>query len=204
MQDELFSHPDGVKILTVADLPQHVRDASRTRLFESRQDTVTVRYESPTIIKKVHIRPYPIDLLLHPNLPVLQRHWRLALFLLDVLGFRMLAFQLGGTRRPSGHDFDVPELGQHSRFVPKRHLDQRAYLVDHVTLWMPALVPHVAIDLDKLLQDGSTAPSTLCRETSRVVEVAVYIPVMLVIRVLGSKQSGTKGTCKMFYMKLLV
>jgi hypothetical protein len=69
---------------------------------------------------------------------------------------------------------------------------------------MPALVPHVAVDLDKLLEDGSTAPSALCCETSRVVEMAVYIPLMLVIRVLGAKQSGTKGTCKVFYMKLLV
>jgi hypothetical protein len=31
------------------------------------------------------------------------------------------------------------------------------YLVDHVTLWMPALIPHIAINFDKLFEDGAGA-----------------------------------------------
>jgi len=31
------------------------------------------------------------------------------------------------------------------------------YLVDHVTLWMPTLVPHIAINLDKLFEDSAGA-----------------------------------------------
>lgn len=34
---------------------------------------------------------------------------------------------------------------------------RKAYLVDHVALWMPALVPHVSIDLDKLFQYRTAA-----------------------------------------------
>jgi len=31
------------------------------------------------------------------------------------------------------------------------------YLVDHVTLWMPTFVPHIAINFDKLFEDGAGA-----------------------------------------------
>ena len=31
------------------------------------------------------------------------------------------------------------------------------YLVDHVTIWMPTLVSHFAINLDKLFEDSAGA-----------------------------------------------
>lgn len=60
-------------------------------------------------------------------------------------------------------------------------------LVDHVTLWMPTLVFHIAIDLDELLQDSTVAPGTFCRKPGRIMVVAVDICFVLVVRVLRTK-----------------
>lgn len=39
VKDELLSHTYSVEILSIADLPQHIGDASSARLLEGRQDT---------------------------------------------------------------------------------------------------------------------------------------------------------------------
>jgi hypothetical protein len=57
----------------------------------------------------------------------------------------------------------------------------RAYLVDHITLRMPALILHVAIDFDKLLEDCTITPRALGGKPSRVMEVAIDIVLMLII-----------------------
>lgn len=40
VQDELLRHSYCIDVLPIANLPEHVRDARRTRLFKCRQDTV--------------------------------------------------------------------------------------------------------------------------------------------------------------------
>ena len=66
-----------------------------------------------------------------------------------------------------------------------------AYLVDHVALWMPALVPHATIDLDELLQDRTTAASAFRGKTGGVVKMAVDITIVFVVRILRSEESRT-------------
>lgn len=66
-----------------------------------------------------------------------------------------------------------------------------AYLVDHVALWMPALVPHITIDLDKLLQDRTTATRAFGGKTRRVMKMAIHITIVFVVRILGTKESRT-------------
>jgi hypothetical protein len=53
---------------------------------------------------------------------------------------------------------------------------------------MPALVPLVTIYLNKLLQDGAAATCAFCRKTCRVVEVAINVPVVLIVGVLWAKK----------------
>lgn len=53
---------------------------------------------------------------------------------------------------------------------------------------MPALVPHVAIYLNELLQDGAAATCTFCRKTCRVVEVTINVPIVLIVGVLWAKK----------------
>ena len=64
---------------------------------------------------------------------------------------------------------------------------RRMYLVDHVAFWMPTLVSHVAIYLDKLFEDGAGAAGAFCSEAGGVVEMAVYVAVVFVVRVLWAK-----------------
>ena len=59
------------------------------------------------------------------------------------------------------------------------------HLVDHITFWVPALVAHIAVDLDELLEDRGVAADAFRRETRAVVEVAVDVARVLVVRVLG-------------------
>lgn len=56
---------------------------------------------------------------------------------------------------------------------------------------MPALVSHVAIDLNKLFQDRTTATRTFCGKTRRVMKMAIDIAIMFVVRILGAKESRT-------------
>jgi hypothetical protein len=69
---------------------------------------------------------------------------------------------------------------------------------------MPAFVSHVPIYLHELLEYGATTSGALRRETSRIVEVAKHVPVMLVIGILRSEQGRTQRACEVFHMELLV
>ena len=69
---------------------------------------------------------------------------------------------------------------------------------------MPALVPHVSVDLDKLFQDSSAAPGTLGREPRRVVVMAIDIPVVFVVRVMGPEQGRAYRASEVLHMVLLV
>ena len=62
-----------------------------------------------------------------------------------------------------------------------------AYLVDHVAFWVPALVAHIAVDLHELLEDRGVAPDAFRREACAVVEVAVHVSGVLVVRVLRTE-----------------
>lgn len=65
-----------------------------------------------------------------------------------------------------------------------------AHLVDHVTLRMPTLIPHVTVNLHELLQDGGIAPDALRREPRAVVIMAVDVARVLVVRILGAEECG--------------
>jgi len=69
---------------------------------------------------------------------------------------------------------------------------------------MPAFILHVAIDLDKLLEDGTVASSTLGGEPSGVVEVAVNIILVFVVGILLAKYRGANRAREVFNMILLV
>ncbi len=69
---------------------------------------------------------------------------------------------------------------------------------------MPAFVSHVPVNLDKLFQDGAVATRALGSKTSGVMEVAIYVAVVLIIRVLGSEKCWAERTGKMLHMKFLV
>ena len=77
-------------------------------------------------------------------------------------------------------------------------------LVDHVTLRMPTFIPHIAVDLDELLQDGTVASRTFCCEAGGIVVVAVDIPFVLIIRILRAEYRVTHGACEIFYVELFV
>ena len=55
---------------------------------------------------------------------------------------------------------------------------------------MPVLINAVPKDLHKLLQDRRLAAITLLRECGRVVEVAVDVAFMLIVRILCAKDGG--------------
>ena len=56
---------------------------------------------------------------------------------------------------------------------------------------MPALVPHVSVDLDELFQDRTAATRAFRGKPRRVMEVTVHITIMFVVRILGTKKSRT-------------
>lgn len=53
--------------------------------------------------------------------------------------------------------------------------------MDHIALRMPALVLHVAVDLDKLFENGAVTTRTLGGKASRVMKMTIYITLMFVI-----------------------
>jgi hypothetical protein len=69
---------------------------------------------------------------------------------------------------------------------------------------MPTFISHVPVDFHKLLQDCAVTASTFGRKASRVVEMTIDIPIVLVIRVLGSEERRTYRARKVFHMELLV
>lgn len=75
--------------------------------------------------------------------------------------------------------------------------------MDHVTLWMPALVTHIPVDLHKLLEDSASTADTLCCEPSRIMKMTVDVTLVFVVRVLGAKKGRTDGTREMLYMEFL-
>ncbi len=69
---------------------------------------------------------------------------------------------------------------------------------------MPALIPHITVDLHKLLQYRTITSGTFRRESCRVVEVTINIAVVFVVRILGTKESGADRASEMLHVKLLV
>lgn len=76
------------------------------------------------------------------------------------------------------------------------------YLVNHVAFWVPVFVDAVAVDLDKLLEDGGLAAGTLDGELSRIVVVAVDVALVFVIRVIRAKHDRTDAAAKVLQMEL--
>ena len=62
------------------------------------------------------------------------------------------------------------------------------------------LVLAIPVDLDKLLEDSRLTPITALRKACRVMIVAVNIPTMFVVAVLGAESSGTDGACEVIDM----
>ena len=69
---------------------------------------------------------------------------------------------------------------------------------------MPALVAHIAVDLDELLEDRGVAPDALGREASRVVIMAIDVVRVLVIGVGGAKEGAAEGAGEVLDVELLV
>ena len=69
---------------------------------------------------------------------------------------------------------------------------------------MPVLVLTVAVDLDELLQDRGSTSSTLCSVAERVVVVTVNHAVVLVVRVLGTKDRWADRACEVLNMIFVV
>jgi hypothetical protein len=117
-----------------------------------------------------------------------------------------LSFRDSLAGRPSGHNFDIPELWKRNyqdTAMGRKGVGETC-LVNHVTLRMPTLVSVIPVDLDKLLQYSTVAACALCCEAGRVVEMAVYIAVVLVVGILGAKQGSAEGTCKMLDVVFLI
>lgn len=64
------------------------------------------------------------------------------------------------------------------------------------------LVGTVAVDLDKLFEDGGPTSSALDGEASRVVEVTVDGSSVLVVGILRTKDGGADGACKVLDVEL--
>lgn len=58
------------------------------------------------------------------------------------------------------------------------------------------LVLAVSEDFDKLFENGRLAAVTALGEFCRIVVMAVYVALVLVVTVLGAKDGGTYGTGK--------
>lgn len=69
---------------------------------------------------------------------------------------------------------------------------------------MPAFVPIIAIDLHELFQDSTVASRALGGKSCRIVEMAVYVVFMLVVRILRTKHGRTDRASKVFDVVFLV
>ena len=69
---------------------------------------------------------------------------------------------------------------------------------------MPALVSHVTIDFDELLEDSTVASCALRGVPSGVMEMAVDIPFVFVVGVLWTKKSWAHRAREVLDMELLV
>ncbi len=64
--------------------------------------------------------------------------------------------------------------------------------MDHVALWMPVLILTIAEYLHELLENGDLASVAALCKLSRVVIVAVYVTVVLIIAVLRAEYRLTE------------
>ena len=69
---------------------------------------------------------------------------------------------------------------------------------------MPTLIPHIAVDLDELLQNGTVTARAFRCESGRIVIVTVDVSLVLIVRVLRTKYCRAHGACEMLYVKLFV
>lgn len=69
---------------------------------------------------------------------------------------------------------------------------------------MPAFFLEVAVDFDELLQDGTATSYAFRCKPRRVMEMAVHVAIMLVVRILRSKKRGAHGAGEMLDMKLFI
>ena len=79
-----------------------------------------------------------------------------------------------------------------------------AHLVNHVAFWVPTFIPIVPIDLHELLEDRTVATGTLRCKARGIMEVAVHVIFMFVVRVLGSENRWADRTRKMLDMVFFV
>ena len=68
VQNEFLGHPDGLEVLSIADLPEHIRNACSTGLLIGGQYTAPSQAHARSSTEGADLRPYPIDLLFHPDL----------------------------------------------------------------------------------------------------------------------------------------
>ena len=78
------------------------------------------------------------------------------------------------------------------------------YLIDHVAFRMPTLVPHVPVDLHKLFEDCAVAACALGRISCGVVEMAVNVPFVLIVRVLRAEERGAHRAREVLDVELFV
>lgn len=62
----------------------------------------------------------------------------------------------------------------------------------------------ISIDLNKLFQDGSLATGAFDCESCGIVKMTIYLPSVLVIRVLRSEDCRANTTCKVLDVELHV
>ena len=78
------------------------------------------------------------------------------------------------------------------------------YLVDHVALWVPALVALVPLDLDELFEDGRIASGAFRRPSGRIVIMAEHVSLVFVIAILRPEQRRADAACEVLDVVLLV
>lgn len=76
--------------------------------------------------------------------------------------------------------------------------------MDEIALWVKGAVPLIAVYLDKLLENGRVASNTLDCKAGGIVPMAKDGAVVLIVRVLGAKEGGTDGACKVLDVVLFV
>jgi hypothetical protein len=69
---------------------------------------------------------------------------------------------------------------------------------------MERAVALVAVDLDKLLENGRVAADALDSKAGGIVPVTKYCAIVLIVRVLWTKESGTDGAGEMLDVILFV
>lgn len=78
------------------------------------------------------------------------------------------------------------------------------YLMDEVALRMEGTVALVAVDLNKLLEDGRIAADTLDGKASRIVPVAKDSAVVLIVRILWAKKCWANRASEVLDMVLFL